>query len=196
MQNQRLRRIKGPETAMWEFFQQVAVLCRKKSYPLAKGGWRLLLLLNRFSRVQLCGSPVPGILQARTLKWVTISFSNAWKWKVKMKSCPTPSDPMDYSPSGSSVHGIFQARVLEWGAIAFSGWLETIHLSWQIGLPRHCPRCAVEPASRRWDSLSQLGELPVLGVILNYQTGSFICAALGKELKEFKIQTPHLLYCW
>ena len=32
------------------------------------------------------GSPVPGILQARTLEWVSISFSNAWKWKVKVKS--------------------------------------------------------------------------------------------------------------
>ena len=45
----------------------------------------LLLLLSRFSRVRLCatldgippGSPVPGILQARTLEWVAISFSNA-----------------------------------------------------------------------------------------------------------------------
>ena len=32
------------------------------------------------------GSPVHGILQARTLEWVAISFSNAWKWKVKVKS--------------------------------------------------------------------------------------------------------------
>ena len=32
------------------------------------------------------GSPAPGILQARTLEWVAISFSNAWKWKVKVKS--------------------------------------------------------------------------------------------------------------
>ena len=32
------------------------------------------------------GSPVPGILPARTLEWVAISFSNAWKWKVKVKS--------------------------------------------------------------------------------------------------------------
>ena len=31
------------------------------------------------------GSPVPGVLQARTLEWVAISFSNAWKWKVKVK---------------------------------------------------------------------------------------------------------------
>ena len=32
------------------------------------------------------GSSVPGILQARTLEWVAIAFSNAWKWKVKVKS--------------------------------------------------------------------------------------------------------------
>ena len=32
------------------------------------------------------GSPVPGILQARILEWVAISFSNAWKWKVEVKS--------------------------------------------------------------------------------------------------------------
>ena len=31
-------------------------------------------------------SPVPGILQAKTMEWVAISFSNAWKWKVKVKS--------------------------------------------------------------------------------------------------------------
>ena len=39
------------------------------------------------------GSPVPGILQARTLEWVAVSFSNAWKWKVKVKSlsCVWPS---------------------------------------------------------------------------------------------------------
>ena len=42
------------------------------------------------------GSPIPGILQARTLEWVAISFSNAWKRKVKVKSlsrvwlCVTP----------------------------------------------------------------------------------------------------------
>ena len=32
------------------------------------------------------GFPIPGILQARTLEWVAISFSKAWKWKVKVKS--------------------------------------------------------------------------------------------------------------
>ena len=54
----------------------------------------LLLLLSCFSRVRLCNptdgslprSPTPGILQARTLEWVAICFSNAWKWKVKVTS--------------------------------------------------------------------------------------------------------------
>ena len=73
------------------------------------------------------GSPIPGILQARALEWVAISFSNACM-KVKSESevaqsCPTLSNPMDRSFPGSSVHGIFQARVLEWGAIAFSAFL-------------------------------------------------------------------------
>ena len=70
----------------------------------------------------LPGSPIPGILQARTLEWVAISFSNAWKWKVKVKSLSGVwlLDPMHCSPPRSSVHGIFQARVPEWGAIAFS----------------------------------------------------------------------------
>ena len=69
------------------------------------------------------GSPIPGILQARTLEWVAISFSNTWKWKVKVKSFSRVwllVTPMDCSLPGSSVHGIFQARVLEWGVIAFS----------------------------------------------------------------------------
>ena len=62
------------------------------------------------------GSPVPGILQARTLEWVAISFSHARKWKVKSESESevaqsylTLRDPMDFSPPGSSALGIFQA---------------------------------------------------------------------------------------
>ena len=66
------------------------------------------------------GSAIPGILHARTLEWVAISFSNAWKWKVKVKSLSPVQllDPMDCSLPGS--YGIFQARVLDWVAIAFS----------------------------------------------------------------------------
>ena len=58
--------------------------------------WRMLLLLLlspsvvsdsvRPHRQQPTSSPIPGILQATTLEWVAISFSNAWKWKVKVKS--------------------------------------------------------------------------------------------------------------
>ena len=76
----------------------------------------------------LPGSPIPGILQERTLECVAISFPNAWNWKVKVKSLSLVwffRDPMDCSLPGSSIHGIFQARVLEWVAIAFSDWLST-----------------------------------------------------------------------
>ena len=62
------------------------------------------------------GSPVPGILQARTLEWAAISFSNVWKWKVKGKSLSRArllATPKGRSLPGSSAHGIFQARVLE-----------------------------------------------------------------------------------
>ena len=64
------------------------------------------------------GSSVPGILQARTLEWVTISFSNAWKWKVKVRSLSrvlllsTPWTAFYQAPP--------LGLVLEWVAIAFS----------------------------------------------------------------------------
>ena len=72
----------------------VHLLYEQFSYSCLVIGMLLLLLLSCFSRVWLCnpiggsppGSAVPGILQARTLEWVAISFSNAWKWKVKVKS--------------------------------------------------------------------------------------------------------------
>ena len=74
----------------------------------------ILSLLSHFIRVRLCdpidssppGSPVPGILQARTLEWVAISFSNGWKWKVKVKT-------LNLSHQGSP-------WILEWVAYLFS----------------------------------------------------------------------------
>ena len=66
------------------------------------------------------GSPVPGMLQARTLEWVAIAFSNACMLAQSLQSCLTLCDPMDSSPPGSSVHRILQARTLEWAAISFS----------------------------------------------------------------------------
>ena len=81
------------------------------------------------------GSPVPGILQARTLEWVAISFPNAWKWKVKVKSLS------HVWPSATPWTAAFQAPpsmgVLEWGAIAFSDcwhcmWNKWV--SWVVGM--------------------------------------------------------------
>ena len=69
------------------------------------------------------GHPVPRILQARTLEWVASSFSNAWKWKVKVKSLSrvwllvTPWTAAHQAPPSM---GFFQAGVPERGAIAFS----------------------------------------------------------------------------
>ena len=91
----------------------------------------LLLLLSHFSRVQLCnpidGSPpdssIPGILQARILEWVAISFFNACSHAKSLQLCPTLCNPMDSSPPGSSVHGILQARILEWVAISLSQFI-------------------------------------------------------------------------
>ena len=59
------------------------------------------------------GSAIPGILQARTLEWVTISSPMHESETEVTQSCQTLLDPIDCSPPGSSVHGIFQARVLE-----------------------------------------------------------------------------------
>ena len=85
----------------------------------------LLLLLSRFSRVQLCAAPqtaahqaLPSLGFSRQEHWSGLPFTSP-SIKVKSESavaqsCLTLSDPMDWSPPGSSVHGIFQARALEW----------------------------------------------------------------------------------
>ena len=65
-------------------------------------------------------SPVPGILQARTLGELPFPSPMHESESEVAQSCLTLSDLMDCSLPGSSVHEIFQARVLEGGAIAFS----------------------------------------------------------------------------
>ena len=52
------------------------------------------------------GSSVHGILQARILEWVAISFSNACMQAKSLQLCPTLCDPMDSNPPSSSVHRI------------------------------------------------------------------------------------------
>ena len=72
------------------------------------------------------GSSVSGILQARILEWVAISFAKKYAAAAaaaaakSLQSCPTLCNPIDGSPLGSSVPGILQARILEWVAISFS----------------------------------------------------------------------------
>ena len=74
------------------------------------------------------GSPVPGILQARTCHFLLQCMKVKRESEVA-QSCPTLSDPMDCSLPGCSINGIFQARVLEWGTIAFSGFLPYIDMN-------------------------------------------------------------------
>ena len=129
----------------------------KCCYPLEWGrrkGSRLLAAATAAKSLQsyptLCdpidgsppGSSVPGILQARTLEWVAISFSNVWKWKVKGKLLSRVRllvTPWTAAYQGPPIHGIFQARVLEWGAIAFSEGVQRWVLISQ--LPRCSRRC-------------------------------------------------------
>ena len=63
----------------------VKVFVQTAAAAAAKSLWSCPLLCDPIDRSPP-GSPFPGILQARTLEWVATSFSNAWKWKVKVKS--------------------------------------------------------------------------------------------------------------
>ena len=65
-------------------------LCNKNLWPTTAAAAAAKLLQSCPTLCDLIDgspphSPVPGIFQARTLEWVAISFSSAWKWKVKMK---------------------------------------------------------------------------------------------------------------
>ena len=97
----------------------------------------LLLLLSRVSRVWLRdpidgsppGSPVPGILQARTLEWVAISSSNASKWKAKVKSLSCvrlPVTPWTAAHHASLSMGFSSQEY--WSGVP----LPSPHFSWDI----------------------------------------------------------------
>ena len=95
---------------------------QKEKYKMSKSSNNMTIILSNVIKIvaaakslqsclTLCdpidssppGSPVPRILQARTLEWVAISFSNAWKWKVKLKSLSR------VPPSATSWTAAFQA---------------------------------------------------------------------------------------
>ena len=82
-----------PLRGLWKLPDGRDGLCEKLGFvlmagPAATAAKSLQLCLTLCNPIDgsLPGSLVPGILQARTLEWVAISFSNAWKWKVKVKS--------------------------------------------------------------------------------------------------------------
>ena len=69
-------------------FKSISISCIHTKHPAAAAAKSLQSCPTLCDPIDSSppGSPVPGILQARPLEWVAISFSNAWKWKVKMKS--------------------------------------------------------------------------------------------------------------
>ena len=100
--------------------------------------WLALTAKSRQSCLTLCdpidgsppGSSVPGNLQARTLEWVAISFSNAWKWKVKVKSLScvwffaTPSTAAYQAPPSMGI-----SRQEYWSGVSLSSPIVLLH-SW------------------------------------------------------------------
>ena len=110
------------------------------------------------------GSPIPGILQARTLEWVAISFSKAWKWKAKMKLLSrvrllaTPWTSAYQAPPSMEFS---RREYWEWVAIALSDkslektnliyndrkqicscpWLGVGHIAWAGGQRKISSRC-------------------------------------------------------
>ena len=72
---------------LWHLKQSEKVKKLNKWVPCAAAAKSLQLCPTLYNSIHCSppGSPVPGILQARILEWVAISFSNARKWKVKVK---------------------------------------------------------------------------------------------------------------
>ena len=74
------------------------------------------------------GSPAPGILQVRTLEWAAISFSNVWKWNVKVKSLSRVgllATPWTVAYQAPPSMGFSRQEYWSGGAIAFSSLNDT-----------------------------------------------------------------------
>ena len=75
------------------------------------------------------GSPAPGILQARTLEWAAISFSSAWKWKVKVKSLSPvwlPTTPRTAAHQAPPSTGF--SRQEYWGGVPLPSLTERLRI--------------------------------------------------------------------
>ena len=82
------------------------------------------------------GSSIPGILQARTLEWVAISFSNAWKWKVKVKllSCIRPS-ATPWTAAFQAPPSMGFSRQEYWSGVPLPIWYVIVYIDF------YKPRC-------------------------------------------------------
>jgi len=118
-------------------------LPKETSLELLNNLWKVYFWMLAAKSLQSCptlcnpidgsppGSPVPGILQARTLEWVAISFSNARKWKVKVKSLSR------VRPSATPWTAAFQAppsmgfsRQEYWSWVPLPNWYYSIIISY------------------------------------------------------------------
>ena len=109
------------------------------------------------------GSAIPGILQARTLEWVAISFSNAWKWKVKAKSLSR------VQPSATPWTAAYQAP-LSWGFSRQEYW---------SGVPLPSPFKGGRFRQIGWIATSQsLGSLSFCWVCIYSVRGAFVSSVL------------------
>ena len=90
------------------------------------------------------GSPIPGILQARTLEWVAISFSNAWKWKVKVKSLScvrllaTPWTAAYQAPPSMGFPRQEYWSGLPLPSLGFSSYLSLFPINYKWTMEMHC----------------------------------------------------------
>ena len=83
------------------------------------------------------GSAVPGILQARTLEWVAISFSNAWKWKVKVKSLSRVQLlVIPWTAAHQAPPSMGFSRQEYWSGVPWPVWGTHLNCSaWETGFP-------------------------------------------------------------
>ena len=108
------------------------------------------------------GSPIPGIFQARMLEWVAISFSSAWKWKVKVKSLScvqllgTPRTVAHQAPPSMGF-----SRQEYWSGLPLPSPFS--HLSSQYPCVQSCH---VEP-SRYFPQYSKLSQVTAFCLILS-----------------------------